>query len=221
MENVAIHWSGGKDSALALRFLGRMSKLRPIKLISTVDSKLQRSSLHGISKELLIQQAMNLGLDISIYDYPEFKDNQSYEEMISKIVNDCKSEEIYTHIFGDIFLQDIIDYKSKLFESLGVKVIFPLKGKDTKFLSELFIEEGFKAVVTSIDTTKLDKDFLGCEYDSNFLDLTTGQIDPCGENGEFHTLLYDAPFFRDPLKIKAHNTYKLFDKFQVVGTDIQ
>jgi len=198
--NVVLSWSGGKDSSLALHEI--MKTDANVKgLLTTITKDYDRISIHGVRRELLRQQAMSLGLHLYEVSIPKDASNEIYEkETESVLLRLKKSDAISSVVFGDLFLQDIREYREKLLARLGLGCIFPIWRKDTKKLAYQFIQDGFRAIVCTIDPKKLDKQFCGCEFDGSFLSEIPGTVDPCGENGEFHTFVYDGPIFKDRLR---------------------
>lgn len=188
-------WSGGKDCSFALyEFLKQESS--PVRLFATVTHDYDRVSMHGVRTELIKVQAEALNLPLEILRIPKKCSNQLYETMMEKTLAEHKAKGCQGVIFGDIFLAEIRKYRERNIAKAAMKAIFPLWGKSTEEISKSFIKEGFKAVITCVDAQLLDKSFAGKVYDQSFLlDLPPG-IDPCGENGEFHTFTYGGPLFQ-------------------------
>jgi uncharacterized protein (TIGR00290 family) len=204
--NVVLSWSGGKDSSLALQEI--MKTDADVKgLLTTITKDYDRVSMHGVRRELIRQQALSLGLPLYEVSIPKDASNEIYEkETESVLLRLKKSNMISAVIFGDLFLQDIREYREKLLGRLGLDCIFPIWGKDTKKLAYQFIQDGFRAIVCTVDPNKLDKQFCGAEFDGSFLSEIPDEVDPCGENGEFHTFVYDGPIFKDRLRVSIGET---------------
>ena len=201
MEPVIISWSGGKDSVLALYLLNReVFNVRT--LITSISEDYNRVSMHGVRKELLEKQANSIGIPLITISLPKETTNEEYEKIMKREMLYFKSHRIYHVVFGDIFLEDIRNYRESNLSKIGMKAMFPLWKKDTKELAQNFINLGFKAIITSIDSKFLEGSFIGKIFDRDFLDSLPPNVDPCGENGEFHTFVFDGPIFFDPVKFQ-------------------
>jgi len=190
------NWSGGKDSALALWTLRRQQQKYSIEyLLTSMNSFHDRVSMHGVRRELVASQAAILNIPLITLDLPEQPDMSEYETAMINQVTWLKEKGITHGVFGDIFLEDLRKYREEKLATAGINCVFPIWKKDTKHLIDVFINEGFKAIIVCVNETYLDKSFCGVEIDKNFCrDLPT-TVDPCGENGEFHTFVYDGPIF--------------------------
>lgn len=200
-EKVALSWSGGKDSSLALYELLKEKRFVSY-LLTTVTRDYGRVSMHGVREELLKEQAKKASLNLDIAYIPKNSSNEEYERVMSEKILKYLNEGIRNVAFGDIFLTDIREYRESRMSQVGMNCVFPIWGENTKELSRKFIKLGFKAVVCTVDPKKLGKNFAGKEYDEEFLSLLPPEIDPCGENGEFHTFVYDGPVFEAPIPIR-------------------
>lgn len=197
MSKAYFNWSTGKDSALALHYLKENSSLHVDRLVTTVNSHYNRVSMHGLRKALLLDQVAAMGLSLRIVELPEQPTMETYNSIMKKEVHQLQKEGYTDCGFGDIFLEDLRAYREK--QLSGIKCHFPLWKKDTTALLKAFIDLGFKAIVNCINGELLDASFVGRELDASFLkDLPKG-VDPCGENGEFHTFCYDGPIFSAPV----------------------
>jgi len=192
---LVVSWSGGKDSTLALNEILSSSNYEVHSLITTVTEGYDRISIHGVRNELLQQQVQSIGLPLHKVSIPKDSTNEQYESAFKKVLLKFKNKGINEIVFGDIFLEDVKKYRDDLLVTLDMKGIYPIWKKDSKVLARKFIELGFKAVTTCIDSQQIDKKFAGREYDSEFLNNLPNSADPCGENGEFHTFVYDGPLF--------------------------
>jgi uncharacterized protein (TIGR00290 family) len=192
---VLLSWSGGKDSALALYEMSRGRKYKVTALLTTLTQDFGRISMHGVRRSLLDAQASSLGLPVEEVWIPKGASNEIYEARMNIALANHKTKGIERVAFGDLFLQDIRSYRETRLAELGMKGIFPLWGKDTTKLAREFIEIGFRAIICCVDPKKLSREFCGREYDEAFLESIPATVDPCGENGEFHTFVYAGPIF--------------------------
>jgi len=193
------NWSGGKDSAMAYFFAKRKYNHHIISLLTSVNSQTGRVSMHGIRKELLLQQIKSINEKLTILELPEKTSMEIYEQKLFEIMTDFKNKGVKYSIFGDIFLEDLKKYRDKQLAKIGMEGIYPLWQRNTKDLLLEFIDLGFKTIITAVDAQKLDKNFCGRIIDRDFIkDLPAG-VDPCGENGEFHTFVFDGPIFKNPI----------------------
>ncbi len=198
-----LNWSSGKDSALALYDLQHSGEYEVQLLLTTVNAHYGRVSMHGLRKEVLLAQAAATGLPLQIVELPVEVTNEVYENHLGKTVEKLSEQGFKCAAFGDILLADLRAYREQQLADKGLKAVFPLWDCDTKLLAQRFLETGFKAIVVTVDAAKLDRSFVGRTFDEAFLaDLPAG-IDPCGENGEFHTFCYDGPIFRHPVLFEA------------------
>jgi len=196
-EKVIFAWSGGKDSAMALYELKRTDNYEISALLTTVTEDYDRISMHGVRRVLLEQQAKSLGLPLEKIYLTKNASNEEYEAKMRDKLVDYQSMGVLSVVFGDIFLEDLKKYREGNLSKIGMKGIFPIWKKDTTGLSHRFIDLGFKAVITCVDSNVLDKRFVGVPYNKQFLREIPSTIDPCGENGEFHSFVYEGPIFRE------------------------
>jgi uncharacterized protein (TIGR00290 family) len=190
-------WSGGKDSALALYEVLGSRSFDIASLLTTVTEGYDRVSMHGVRLPLLEMQADSLGLALEKVIIPRNASNEEYETSLEKSLLKYKGSGVESVIYGDIFLEEIRKYREEQLGKLGLGCVFPIWGRDSLSLARTFIEAGFKAVVVCVDSTLLDGGFAGREFDYDFLSGLPQGTDPCGENGEFHTFVYDGPIFRE------------------------
>jgi len=196
-------WSGGKDSALALHRLQQSSAWQVEALLTTVTEEYDRVSMHGVRRTLLEAQAGSLGLDLIRVDIPADCSNELYDERMLAALTECKARGIEHVAFGDLFLEDVRRYREERLAQVSMQAVFPLWGLDTGRLARDFVRQGFKAITTCVDLRVLDPSFAGREFDERLLaDLPPG-VDPCGENGEFHSFVYDGPNLRIPLMVEV------------------
>lgn len=190
---------------MALREILLGGELEPVALLTTVTSGYQRISMHGVRRALLEAQAASLGIPLHEVSISPGADNREYESQMDAELSALRSETpgIEGVVFGDLFLQDIRAYREKNLARAELEAIFPLWRRDTRELASEFTALGFRAVVVCVDSTSLDASFAGRDYDESFVaDLPAG-VDPCGENGEFHTFVYDGPLFANPVSYIA------------------
>ncbi len=199
MKKAIFNWSGGKDSAMALYQIQQQNEFDIQTLMTSVNASSQRISMHGVRNELLEAQAESIGLPLKKLLLPESPEMDVYEKHLFEIMTGFKNEGIDYSVFGDIFLEDLKVYREKQLEKVQMQAVFPLWKKDTKYLIEQFIDLGFRTVLTAVDESKLPKEFAGRIIDSNFLKDLPKNVDPCGENGEFHTFVFDGPIFRQAI----------------------
>jgi uncharacterized protein (TIGR00290 family) len=197
VEKVLFTWSGGKDSAMALYQLQMTDGYEIVALLTTVTRDYDRISMHGVRTALLKQQAESLRLPLEEVYITRDASNEEYEDSIREKMLHYRKLGIDSVVFGDIFLEDVRKYREDNLEKLSMKGIFPLWKSDTAELARTFIDLGFKAVITCIDSNVLDRSFVGRVFDEQFLSELPGGVDPCGENGEFHSFVYDGPLFRE------------------------
>jgi uncharacterized protein (TIGR00290 family) len=196
------NWSGGKDSALALWKILRENKFSVEYLLTSINSFHNRVSMHGVKRELLETQASALNIPLTTIELPELPSMNDYEAIMIRKVNWFREQGINHSIFGDIFLEDLKKYREIKLAAAGINCIFPIWKKDTKELMKEFISAGFKAIVVCINENFLDKSFCGRIVDESFCNDLPSTVDVCGENGEFHTFVYDGPVFNNPIAFK-------------------
>jgi uncharacterized protein (TIGR00290 family) len=195
-------WSGGKDSALALREILGTRAYTVNALLTTLTEEYDRISMHGVRRSLLHAQASSLGLPLEEVWIPRNSSNEIYETRMKATLTKYKDKGVEQVAFGDLFLQDVRSYREERLAKIGMRGVFPIWGRDTKKLAEEFAELGFRAVTCCIDPKRLGKEFCGKEYDLSFLASIPSAVDPCGENGEFHTFVYAGPIFKNEISIK-------------------
>ncbi len=211
MPKTVFHWSGGKDSALALYHLLQDDACDDVQLLTTASTTLDRVSMHGVRAELVVRQAAALGLPLHWLRLPEPAPMPVYERMMHEMLAGFRAQKVTQAAFGDIFLEDLKAFRERGMAQVDMTGVFPLWGRDSRQLVEEFIELGFKAVVVCVNAKHLDASFAGRPLDYAFLrDLPPG-VDPCGENGEYHSFVYDGPLFREPVRFtpgeKVFRTY--------------
>lgn len=200
------NWSSGKDSALALFRLLQDKRYSVEYLLTVVNRHHNRVTMHGLRTELLQQQVKSIGIPSGIIELPEQPRNSEYESIMTQKLVEWKSAGFTHSAFGDIFLGDLRSYREHQLEALDLKSVFPLWKIDTVQLMHEFIDRGFKAITVSVNAELLDQSFAGRLIDYNFLNDLPANIDPCGENGEFHTFCFDGPIFKNPVPFSVSDT---------------
>jgi uncharacterized protein (TIGR00290 family) len=197
---VLMSWSGGKDSCLALYELQRAQTCRVVALLTTVTRDYDRISMHGVRRVLLEQQAAALGLPLHEIFITKAATNEEYESRMAEGFDRFREQGIDSVVFGDLFLEDIKTYRDQFLARHHMHGLYPVWRRDTtEFILE-FIRLGFKAVITCVDGKILDSSFAGRMIDEDFLSALPSNVDPCGENGEFHTFVFDGPNFKQAVK---------------------
>ncbi|HSV62474.1 MAG TPA: hypothetical protein VLH83_03950 [Chthoniobacterales bacterium] len=208
-ERVVMSWSGGKDSAMALHELLRGGKHEVVALLTSVSEEFRRISHHGVRESLLDEQAKAIGLPLRKVYLPSGENggctNEVYEAIMAKEMAACRDEGIFTIAFGDLFLEDLRAWREANLARSGMLGIFPIWKRETAKVARDVIALGFEAYLSSVEE-RVGGAFAGRQYDETLLrDLPTG-VDPCGENGEFHSFVFDGPIFRAPVSVEVGET---------------
>jgi len=198
-----LSWSSGKDSAMALYRTVAAKQFEIVCLLTTISDPFRRVAMHGVREELLERQAKSVGIHLEKVLIPYPCPNVVYEEKMRKVLSRWKRKGVTHVIFGDLFLEDIRKYREANLAQLDLTPIFPIWGKDTAGLAENMLKIGFRAIITCVDPKKLNEKFVGRQFDSPLLKDLPSSVDPCGENGEFHTFVYDGPIFREPIPVEV------------------
>ncbi|MCH4823339.1 diphthine--ammonia ligase [Gramella lutea] len=216
MNKAYLNWSSGKDSALALYYGRNQNDYKVEKLLTTINKDVGRVTMHGVKKELLLQQAEKIGIPLVISEISAETSMEEYNQKMKQATNELISEGFTQSVFGDIFLEDLKKYREDQLDSVGLEAVFPLWKKDTSKLIQDFIDLGFRAIVVCTNSKYLDDSFCGRIIDRDFLNELPDNVDPCGENGEFHTFVFDGPIFRDRVNFeigeKVNRSYKPAEK---------
>ncbi len=201
-DKVILSWSGGKDAALTLHELRKTKNYVVSALLTTVTEEYDRISMHGVRRVLLERQAQLVGLPLEKVLISKDTSDEEYGLKMQEVLEKCSAAGISSVAFGDIFLEDVRQYREDNLSRIGMEAVFPLWQRDTSELAQTFIDLGFEAIVTCVDSAVLDGAFVGRAFDERFLSELPLDIDPCGENGEFHTFVYAGPPFagRIPLE---------------------
>jgi uncharacterized protein (TIGR00290 family) len=202
-EAVIMSWSGGKDSALALYDVLKGGTCRVAALLTTVTEDYDRISMHGVRRSLLEQQAASLGISLEKVLIPKDASNEEYEANLAKALAKYSDAGVQSVVFGDIFLEDLRKYREEKLASVGMKAVFPLWKRNTAELVRALGALGFKAITTCVDTTALRKESVGRVIDEGFLAELPSFVDPCGENGEYHSFVFDGPIFSGPVRFSV------------------
>lgn len=207
-----LNWSGGKDCSFTLYKILQSNEFEVSTLLTTVSGQYQRISMHGVRVGLLERQAESLGIPLNKVIMPDEPSMEVYNSLMRGTMVELAEQDIKTSIFGDIFLEDLRRYREEQLRKIGFNALFPIWKIPTKELAEMFIDTRFKAVIVCVDERYLDKTFAGREFDRALLQDFPPDVDFCGENGEFHTFVYDGPIFKQPVTFKkgviVHRTYK-------------
>lgn len=201
-EKILFCWSGGKDSALAFYEAEKSGHYDIFTLLTTVTKDYDRISMHGVREELLQRQAASIGINLIKVFISKESSNQEYESKMRGALEECKRKNTFRVAFGDIFLEDLRKYREDKLGEVELEAIFPLWKISTKKLASRFIDLGFKAVISCVDSKVLGKEFVGKDFDKEFLSKLPDSVDPCGENGEFHSFVYDGPVFKEKIPHK-------------------
>ncbi len=230
-QKIIISWSGGRDSTLVLNHLLNQNGIEIYSLITTLRKSDEMMSIHYVAGELIAQQAESLGFQLDKILLPDAPKNKEWEASFKNYLR-TKSNDIQI-AYGDLFLEDIKQYRESLHAHLPIQCIFPIWKRNTARLAHYFIDEGFKAVVTSVNLKVLDSSFAGRKYDKSFIQDLPSNIDPCGENGEFHSFVYDGPIFKhrvpfsqEPMKVEkidhgSHHFKMAYTKLTTIKSKVQ
>ncbi|WP_247231411.1 diphthine--ammonia ligase [Telluribacter sp. SYSU D00476] len=202
MKSAVFNWSGGKDSALALHQVLNEKQYSVECLLTSVNEHYDRVSMHGVRTELLEAQASSIGLPLRKLLLPEMPSMEVYNQVVGERLAELKSRGIDYSVYGDIFLEDLRAYREEQLAQVPMQAVFPIWGRNTRELLQTFINEGYKAVIVCINEKYLDASYAGRLLDQDFLNSLPAGVDPCGENGEYHTFVFDGPIFKQPVPFK-------------------
>jgi uncharacterized protein (TIGR00290 family) len=201
-----VSWSSGKDSAFALHLVRQSGEVEIVGLVTTIAAELGRVAMHGVREALLDAQAEALGLRCWKVPVPWPCPNAIYEQEMLRVLRAARSEGITHLVFGDLFLTDLRAYREAQLTAAGIQGVFPLWMRDTRQLAQEMIDSGVRAALTCIDGKKLSPSFAGRTFDAALVAELPPDVDPCGENGEFHTFAFAGPMFRQPIGIVVGDT---------------
>lgn len=199
-------WSSGKDSAYALHVARSAGELEVVALLTTINENADRVSMHGVRHELLRRQAEALGLPLKVVGLPAPCSNEIYEQRMAALVEQARAEGIEVVCFGDLFLADIRAYRERQLAGTGLAPMFPLWGRDTRALADEMLAAGVVATLSCVDPSKLPASLVGRRWDAALLAELPDGVDPCGEHGEFHTFVSDAPGFSRAIDVEVGET---------------
>ena len=196
-------WSSGKDSAFSLHVLRAMEDVEVVGLLTTVNETHDRVAMHAVRRSLLEAQAEAAGVPLMIVRIPEACTNAAYEAAMGAALEEATARGVRGVAFGDLFLEDIRRYRERQMAGTGLRLLFPLWGRPTAGLAREMLRAGLRARITCVDPRALDGSFAGREFDRELLDDLPPGVDPCGENGEFHTFAWDGPMFAHPVRVRG------------------
>ncbi|MBL4593784.1 MAG: diphthine--ammonia ligase [Flavobacteriales bacterium] len=202
-EDIVMSWSGGKDSSFALFQLLNEGKYNVKYLLTNIYKPNKRVSMHGVPESLIEMQAKSIGIPL-IKLYIEEKTHDEYELKMKELLLSFKDKGINKVAFGDIFLEDLKKYRETKLAEVNMEALFPLWMENTYELAFKFIKLEFKTHICSIDTSKVPNDLIGIDYSESFINKLPIDVDPCGENGEFHSFCYDGPIFKSKIIFKKN-----------------
>lgn len=200
------NWSTGKDSALALYHILQNPSFEVSRLLTSINAHFDRVSMHGLRRELMENQIKSIGIPFSTVELPESPDMAEYETIMENTVKQLVRDGYKNCAFGDIFLEDLRRYREEQLAQFDIKAHFPLWKRDTKTIINEFLDLGFKAIVICAKAELLDESYVGRVIDKDFIDSLPSTVDPCGENGEFHTFCFDGPLFKTPIPFEIGET---------------
>lgn len=202
-KRVLLSWSSGKDSAWALHVLRQNEGVEVVALLTTFNHAMDRVAMHAVRRMLVRAQAERAGLPLWEVELPWPCSNEQYEQRMAEACQRALDAGVEQVAFGDLYLRDVREYRERQLAGTGLEPIFPLWDLPTRTLAEAMIDAGVKARLTCVDPRKLERDFAGCEFDRALLAKLPAEIDPCGENGEFHSFVYASPAFSAPIAIRG------------------
>jgi uncharacterized protein (TIGR00290 family) len=203
LEPILFCWSGGKDSAMALHTLLQRSDIHIAALLTTVTEGYERISMHGVRRELLERQVQSIGMPLHEVRIPPQCINPIYEARMEEALRVHFEKGVRKVAFGDIFLEDLRAYRENNLARIGMTALFPIWRRDTRELIRSFHANQFRAVAVCVDSKVLDPSFAGRELDESFFRDLPSHADPCGENGEFHSFVFDGPIFQSPIPVRT------------------
>lgn len=206
-----MNWSGGKDSSLCLHYIQQDKRYQVDCLLTSVNAAHDRVSMHGVRRALLEAQAASIGLPLQTIELPEQPGMQEYEQAMMNKVTALKNNGYSNAVFGDIFLEDLKRYREEKLATVDIQCVFPLWKISTKQLMQEFLQLGFKAIIVCVNTKFLDKSFCGRLIDESFVRDLPANVDVCGENGEYHSYVFDGPIFKHPIPFtKGDMVYRTY-----------
>ena len=205
-EKVLVSWSGGKDSSLALYEIQKNGSYDIVALFTTITRDYDRVTMHGVRRNLLEEQVRAIGITLHEVFMPKNVSNEEYNRIMEREMKEAKEKGISSLVFGDIFLEDIRKYREENLSKVSMKGVFPLWKRNSRELVKDFIRLGFKAIVVCVDSNVLTKDYIGRIVDEKFLEELPSNVDPAGENGEYHTFVFDGLIFKRKVNFEKGET---------------
>ncbi len=206
LKRAVVSWSSGKDSAWALHEVRRLKLADVVGLLTTVTSGYGRVSMHGVREDILAEQAARAGLPVTVVRIPKDCSNAAYEAAFLEAAASAREEGVELIVFGDLFLREVRSYRERMLAGSGIAPMFPLWGRDTRALADEMLDGGLRATIVCVDPARLPADFAGRAWDADLLAGLPPGVDPCGENGEFHTCATDGPLFDAPVAVRSGET---------------
>jgi uncharacterized protein (TIGR00290 family) len=199
-------WSSGKDSTLALHQVRSEESLDVVGLLTTVNAGADRVAMHGVRRALLEAQAESLGLPLHVIELPWPCPNEVYEQRMTEALDEARASGVEAVVFGDLFLEDVRRYRETALRETGLVPVFPLWQRPTRTVAHDLLALGVRAIITCVDVAQAPREIAGRWYDEALLSTLPDAVDPCGENGEFHTVVVDGPGFAQPLEVEVGET---------------
>ena len=203
MKKVLLSWSSGKDSAWALHLLRQRGDVQVSALLTTFNRSANRVAMHAVRRALVEEQAARTGLPLWPIELPWPCSNADYENIMQGVCRRAVAEGMEGIAFGDLFLEDIRAYRERQLADTGLQPLFPVWKIPTDALAREMVAAGVKAKITCVDPTKLDRSYAGRDFDRELLENLPAHVDPCGENGEFHTFVFESPVFSEPIAVET------------------
>ena len=217
-QKVTVSWSGGKDSVFALHKIISGQTFDIVSLHTILDERTRTIGLHGVHESLIEEQAQSLGIPLEKIYLPN-SNQETYKSAVQEFYARCAHDGISGVVFGDIFLQDLKEYKSNLLKSAGMTGYFPLWGMDSRSILTEFLDAGYKTIICAASEEPFLKEQLGNVIDYYLLSQIPINVDPCGENGEFHTFVFNGPIFRDEINLRKGDMSEKRYSYQKIGAD--
>lgn len=210
---VVLSWSGGKDASMALWTLQNDPRYEVVGLLTTLTEKYRRIVMQGIRESVLDAQAQSIGLPVKKIWLSGLPSNEEYETKMFSAMSELMAKGVRHIAHGDLFLEDVREYRDANLAKIGMTGVYPIWGRPTDELARWFIHQGFRARLSCVDGEQLDARFVGRDFDRAFLEDLPADVDPCGENGEFHTCVSAGPIFRKPLELVTGERVTRMERF--------
>jgi uncharacterized protein (TIGR00290 family) len=216
-KKITISWSGGKDSAFALYKILQSDEFEIAGLHTVINEETERVGMHGVNQALIEEQASAIGLPLTKLYLASSESHDAYIRLIADFYSQCASENIHAVVFGDIFLEDLKSFRDALLHVAGLRGIYPVWKMDTGIMIADFISSGFKTLICAANAKHFSEAAMGKTIDHAFINALPEAVDPCGENGEFHTFVYDGPVFKKPVAFSMGEVVKKNYSYQVLN----